>query len=58
MLNERISQVDALSGKTPPSANISESISSIKDLIAETRTYVNRVKYCLNICLFWMTAMI
>lgn len=44
-LQNKITQVEALGEKAPPSANMTESIRKIKDVIEETRNYVNRVKY-------------
>ncbi|XP_051232166.1 laminin subunit alpha-3 isoform X2 [Dicentrarchus labrax] len=43
VLNDTITQVEALSGKAPPSANMTESIRRIKDMIEETRNYVNKL---------------
>lgn len=45
VLKDKITQVKALSGKAPPGANMTESIRRIKDVIEETRNFVNRVKY-------------
>lgn len=43
-LKDKITQVEALSRKAPPSANMTESIRRIKEVIEETRNYLNRVK--------------
>ncbi|XP_039668362.1 laminin subunit alpha-3 [Perca fluviatilis] len=43
VLKDKITQVEALSGKTPPTANMTESIRRIKDVIEETRNFVNRL---------------
>lgn len=45
LLKDKITQVEALSVKAPPSGNMTESIRRIKDVIEETRNFVNRVKY-------------
>ncbi|XP_031724153.1 laminin subunit alpha-3 [Anarrhichthys ocellatus] len=42
-LRDKMTQVEALSGKAPPSGNTTESIRGIKDLIEETRNFVNRI---------------
>lgn len=44
-LKDKITQVEALSRKAPPSANMTESIRRIKEVIEETRNYLNGVKY-------------
>lgn len=43
-LEDKITQVEALSRKAPSSANMTESIRGIKEIIEETRNYVNKVK--------------
>ncbi|XP_078114223.1 laminin subunit alpha-3 [Sander vitreus] len=43
VLKDKITQVEALSGKMPPTANMTESIRRIKDVIEETRNFVNRL---------------
>lgn len=45
MLTTNLQQVEALKRKAPPSANMTESIQRIKDVIEETRNFVNRVTY-------------
>ncbi len=42
-LKDKIKQAEALSEKVPAHANMTESIRRIKDVIEETRNYVNRV---------------
>uniref|UniRef100_A0A671UKA7 Laminin, alpha 3 n=1 Tax=Sparus aurata TaxID=8175 RepID=A0A671UKA7_SPAAU len=42
-LKDKIRRVEALSGKVPPSANMTETITGIKDVIEETRNYANRL---------------
>lgn len=42
-LKDKIRRVEALSGKVPPSGNMTETITGIKDVIEETRNYANRV---------------
>ncbi|XP_036969506.1 laminin subunit alpha-3 isoform X3 [Acanthopagrus latus] len=42
-LKDKIRRVEALSEKVPPSANMTETIRGIKDVIEETRNYVNRL---------------
>ncbi|XP_070688258.1 laminin subunit alpha-3 [Pempheris klunzingeri] len=43
VLRDKITKIEALSGKVPPTANMSESIRRIKDVIEETRNFVNRL---------------
>ncbi|XP_041861831.1 laminin subunit alpha-3-like isoform X2 [Melanotaenia boesemani] len=43
VLNNKLVQIKALSGGTPTSANITESIIRIKDIINEARNFVNRI---------------
>ncbi|XP_044054261.1 laminin subunit alpha-3 isoform X2 [Siniperca chuatsi] len=42
-LKDKITQVEALSGNALPCANMTESIRRIKDVIEETRNFVNRL---------------
>ncbi|XP_073332501.1 laminin subunit alpha-3 [Pagrus major] len=42
-LKDKIRRVEALSGKVPPGANMTETIRGIKDVIEETRNYVNKL---------------
>ncbi|KAM7012856.1 laminin subunit alpha-3-like [Tautogolabrus adspersus] len=43
VLKDKITIVEAFSGTAPPSGNISENIRRIKELIEETRNFVNRL---------------
>ncbi|XP_054586009.1 laminin subunit alpha-3 isoform X3 [Nothobranchius furzeri] len=43
VLSAKLKQISALSRKTPPAANITESIRRINDVIDETRNLVNRL---------------
>uniref|UniRef100_A0A8D3CTX3 Laminin, alpha 3 n=1 Tax=Scophthalmus maximus TaxID=52904 RepID=A0A8D3CTX3_SCOMX len=43
VLTTNLQQVEALKRKAPPSANMTESIQRIKDVIEETRNFVNRL---------------
>lgn len=43
-LHQKMEQVQALSKRAPPGGNMTESIWRIKDLIEETRNFVNRVE--------------
>uniref|UniRef100_A0A3B4VLD6 Laminin G domain-containing protein n=1 Tax=Seriola dumerili TaxID=41447 RepID=A0A3B4VLD6_SERDU len=43
VLSNTLTEVEALIRKAPPSANMTESIRRIKDLIEETRNFVNRL---------------
>lgn len=43
-LHQKIAQVQALSQRAPSTGIMTESILTIKDLIEETRNFVNRVK--------------
>ncbi|XP_039983754.1 laminin subunit alpha-3 isoform X2 [Xiphias gladius] len=43
VLTDNLAQVEALSRKVPPSANMTEGIRRIKDVIEETRNFVNRL---------------
>ena len=45
LLKDKITHVETLSVKGPPGGNMTESIRRIKDVIEETRNFVNRVKY-------------
>lgn len=49
VLKDNLTQVDALSRKLPPGANLTESIRKIKDVIEETRNFLNRVSYNLKL---------
>lgn len=42
-LEDKFEQIKALSANMSPSANVTESIQRIKDIIDETRSFVNRV---------------
>lgn len=48
VLRDNLTQFEALSRMVPPSANLTESIWKIKEVIEETRNFVNRVKFAFN----------
>lgn len=44
-MRDKITQVEALGKRFPTRGNMTENISRIKDLVQETRSYLNRVTY-------------
>ncbi|XP_058495004.1 laminin subunit alpha-3 isoform X2 [Solea solea] len=48
VLTNRLRQVETLKGKVAPSANMTESIRRIKDVVDETRTFVNRLSIAMT----------